>query len=197
MKRLTLFLEQIFDYLVLSVLLVISLALIVPFTFALAVMIAYCSIPLDSRSLKGAFRLISENKKQILLYSLISTILLVLLVLNVNYFTFTSSTLSNITLFMSWIILVVVALFTMFAPIVIFRMHVTNKELMQNITLLILRGNVFSLLLLAVTFGLTLVVLYYPLIIIPLLYFYGYLVYLITNYVLEKLRKGGTYATQE
>ena len=76
-------------------------------------------------------------------------------------------------------------------------MHVTNKELMQNITLLILRGNVFSLLLLAVTFGLTLVVLYYPLIMIPLLYFYGYLVYLITNYVLEKLRKGGTYATQE
>ena len=54
---------------------------------------------------------------------------------------------------------IVVALFTMFAPIVIFRMHVTNKELMQNITLLILRGNVFSLLLLAVTFGLTLVVL--------------------------------------
>ena len=52
MKRLTLFLEQIFDYLVLSALLVISLALIVPFTFALAVMIAYCSIRLIAEVLK-------------------------------------------------------------------------------------------------------------------------------------------------
>lgn len=197
MKRLTLYLEQIFDYLLLSIILVVSLVLVIPFTFAFALVVSYFNTPLDSRSIKGAFITLKANLKMFTLYSIVTTLIITLLTLNIYFFGANTSGFNIVILFLSWIFLVFAVTFALFAPIIILKMNITFKQLLQNSILLALRGHIFTILLLALTFGLTYLAIIYPLAIIPLLYFYGYLIYLTTNKILEEVKKGGLYAHQE
>ena len=189
MKKVYPLLEQLFDYFVISLILFISLLLILPFTTMFGLVVSYFATPRDSRSLKAMWTTFRTNYQNYLQYGLFTTLMIGMPILSIRIFTIPPTIFTQIFIFLSWTLLFLGLLFLLFAPIVIIRMRVTFRQLLQNSFVLIIRGHITSLLLVMIAGGVLVVGLYYPLVLIPSLYFVVLIDTMITDAILNKLKK--------
>lgn len=197
MKKIYSILEQLFDYLVITLILLISLGLVLPFTTVFGVVIAYFATPSDSRTLKGMWRIFKANYKNYLLYGLFTTLMMGMPILSIRVFTIPTTLYTQVFIFLSWTLLFLGLLFLLFAPIVIIRMQVSFRQLVINSIAVIVRGHITSLILVVVAGGVLVLGLYYPLALVPSLYFVAFIDTMITEAIINKLKKESYYESKD
>lgn len=189
MQKLIVMLEYFFDYILSTVILLLALLLVFPFTTIYALTVGYFNYPVEGRKLSNIFRLFKENAKNYLLYGLLSTVLLLVPILTIRVINLPETTLTSVVLFVSWTVLFIGLVFTLFAPLIIAQMEVTFKELIFNTYIVTMRGTFISLFLIIGVGAIVLISLYYPLVLIPSLYFIALSNYHAVNTIILKIKK--------
>lgn len=163
--------DYILDYLVVTTLLVVSLALVIPFIPMLVGITGYFKRDIRFRRFKDIFTCIRENGKILIFYTIFQLVILLVSILNIFYMNHYPEHSNLFVLFISYIALFIGIFYLITAPTIILYMNVTFRQLLYNSLILLLgslKNTILSLALIAVT---VLAVLYFPYIVIFMLYF--------------------------
>lgn len=162
MKGLRVFGDYALEFLVITLLLALSAALILPFFPMIVGVCAYFQRDIDARRFKDIFAAVKENWKVLIFYTLFQLIILVFPVLNIYFFNSHPQNTNYFVLAVSCIALFVGVIYVVTSPTVIANMDVTFRQLLHNGLMLIFGGLVRSLLSVACVAGIVALVLYYP-----------------------------------
>jgi hypothetical protein len=131
----------IFDYLIITLIGILSLLLIVPFIPIYVGIIGYFVMDRDDRDLKGLFLTIKSNIKIISLYTIFILILTIIPILNILLINKTDIFLfETIFLGINYVVLILDLIFVINGPIIIIKMNVNFKQLLFNSFMLIFGG---------------------------------------------------------
>lgn len=151
----------IFDYLVITVLLTLSLALIFPFPFILTGVHNYFLYKFEDRRLANIFNILKENWKILLKFSILWGVVVILSVVELVAFNLNGwkndflTTICYVLLFFS-------VIFITNAPMIVLRMNVNLKQLLFNCFTLIYGCWWFILISIALTIGYFVAFAYFP-----------------------------------
>lgn len=137
MKGFKLFGEVIFEYIVITLLIILSLALVVPFVPVFVGLVGYFSSPRDYRLFKDIFKNIGKNAKIIIKFTIFELIILIFSILNLYFFTTNYRPEFAFILIVSSITLLLGAVFLLNAPVIILNMQVNLRELIYNSLVLV------------------------------------------------------------
>ena len=182
MKGFRIFGEYLFEYFVITMLLVLSLALVLPFVPVYIGTIAYFMHKHDDRMLKDIFICIKENLAIIIKFTIFELIILVTAFLNVYYFRTHTEGFNMVILVISYVFLFLGVIFLAHAPMIIIGMNVNLRKLIYNCFLFFFGGIANSVISILALAGLVIATSYVPYIFIPLSYF----VVLIVEYFTKK-----------
>lgn len=180
--------DYIFEYLVISILLIASFILILPFPAIFVGCVAYFRRRSNERLLKDIFIAIKDNFKIIIIYSILILIMFIFSALNIYYFNTNVDDINYFILIASYIVLFIAIIIFVHSPIIILNMQVTLFQLIFNCFALMLGGLLGSALLIALSIGFVFLLATAPYLAILLAYFIPLIVVkLISNnfYVLK------------
>ena len=169
--KLQIFGDYVLEFFVVTILLILSLALVIPFIPMVVGVTGYFKRDINSRRFKDIFSTIKENWKILIFYTLFQLIILFASVLNIFYF---NSHLKNefyFILIVSYIALIIGIFYLITAPTIIVNMNVTFRQLLYNGFMLLmgkLKNTIFALALAAVV---VVLILYFPYVIPFMFYF--------------------------
>ncbi len=152
MEQITKIAKIILDFVIITLLMAISFALVLPFCFMFVGVVGYFSKNPEERTLKTIFQSIGENIKILWRFAFIVTLLLGVSIFDIAFLSLPAGWIQSTILWVSWSMLVVGMFLLMAAPAVIIRMRVTFKELIINSLILLVSGT-WKTLLLAILFG--------------------------------------------
>ncbi len=169
--KLQIFGDYVLEFFVVTILLILSLALVIPFIPMVVGVTGYFKRDINSRRFKDIFTTMKENWKILIFYTLFQLIILFVSVLNIFYF---NSHLENkfyFILIVSYIALIIGIFYLITAPTIIVNMNVTFKQLLYNGFMLLmgnLKNTIFALVLAALV---VVLILYFPYVIPFMFYF--------------------------
>ena len=191
MKGFRIFGEYIFEYLILTIILVLSLILVIPFIPVYIGVVGYLTHKRDDRMLKDIFTTIKENWKIILKFTIFELIILVFSFLNIYYFRQNMTGFNTVIVVISYVFLFFGVVFLAHAPMIIIGMNVNLRQLILNTFLFFFGGVINSIIAIAALAGLTAIASYIPYLVLVLLYFAVVIVEYFTrkNFLFLKARK--------
>lgn len=171
MKGLKIFGDYLFEYLIISILLILSFALIIPFIPMLIGVVSYFRRKFDARMLKDIFVPIKDNIKIIIKFTFLELILVIVSGLNIYYINTNPESMNHIVLLLSYVGLILALLFIVHAPVIILNMNVNLKQLIFNSVVLIFGGIKNSLYTIALLLVFIISIAYVPYMLFMLIYF--------------------------
>ncbi len=171
MKGLRIVGEYIFEYIVVTLLLAVSIALVLPSIAMIVGVVGFYQTDLNTRRFKDIFTTIGRNIKIIIFYSLFELVLLIFSVLNIYFFNTHPEAINVFVLGVSYITLVIGIIYLVHAPIVIVKMDVTFMQLLYNGIMLIFGCWWRSILALGIVAGIAALVMFYPYVVPATIYF--------------------------
>lgn len=167
--------DYIFEFFVVSILLILSFILVIPFVPMMVGVTGYFEKDIDSRRFKDIFTTIKKNLKIVVLYTIFQMTILVVSTLNIFYFNTHLENMNAVILILSYVGLFIGLFYLVTAPIIIVHMNVTFRQLLFN-SLMLLFGNIKNTLLtLLLVIFIVLLVLYFPYVVFALFYFVAFL----------------------
>ncbi len=163
--------DIIFEYFVISILLIASLLLVVPFVPMWISIIGYFNKKREQRMFKDIYTTFKENYKIILKFSIVELLLLVFSVLNLYYFSVNYNNTYLFIIVISTITGLMALLFLVNAPMIIINMNVSLKQLLFNCFTLTFGGLGRTFLSMVLIIGALIIFLYFPYIGPLLVYF--------------------------
>lgn len=171
MRGFRIFGEYLFEYFVLTALLILSLVLVLPFIPIYIGVISYFMHKRDDRMFKDIFVTIKENIGIIIKFTIFELIILVTSFLNVYFFRQHMEGFNIVILVISYIFLILGIIFLAHAPMIIIGMNVNLRQLIYNTFLFFFGGVVNSFIAIIALGGLVVAASYVPYVVIPLIYF--------------------------
>lgn len=168
--KLQIFGDYVFEFFVVTFLLIISLVLIVPFIPMLVGVVGYFKKDIHSRRYKDIFVNIKENWKILIKYTIFQLTILIFSCLNIFYFNTHVENSNFFVLAVSYIALIVGIFYLITAPTIIVQMNVTFRQLLFNGFMLLLGNLKNSFIAILLIVGIVLLILYFPYIIVFLFY---------------------------
>ena len=163
--------DYLFEYMIISLLLILSFALIIPFIPMLIGIVSYFRRPLDARMLKDVFVPIKENIKIIIKFTIFELLLVITSGLNVYFMNSNPDAMNNFVLLLSYVGLVISLIIIVHAPIVILNMNVNLIQLLYNSIVLIFGGIKNSIYTIALLIIFIVSIVYVPYLLFFLIYF--------------------------
>ncbi len=169
--KLQIFGDYVLEFFVVTILLILSLALIIPFVPMVVGVTGYFKRDINSRRFKDIFTTMKENWKILIFYTIFQLVILFASILNIFYF---NNHLENKTYFIlvvSYVALIIGIFYLITAPTIIVNMNVNFRQLLYNGFMLLmgnLKNTFFALVLVA---GIVLLVIYFPYV-IPLTFYF-------------------------
>ena len=190
MKGFRIFGEYVFEYLILTFLLTISLILVIPFVPVYIGTISYLTHKRDDRMLKDLFISIKENWSIILKFTILELITIFVPFLNIYFFRNHFEGINILITILSYIVLFVGIIFLAHGPMIIIGMKVNLRQLIYNCFLFFIGGFINSILAILSIIGILIVSSNLPYLVILLLYFMCVVVEHFTrkNYLFFKAR---------
>ena len=146
MKGLRIVGSYLFEYFVVTLLLVFSLVLVIPFIPIYIGVYNFLKRPMEDRMLSDIFKTIKRDFKIIIPYSLVELGLIIFGGLNIYYMTNNPEQMNSIFLTASYIALFIALVLFIHAPAIISNMNVSFRELLVNSFTLTFGGVTNSLL---------------------------------------------------
>ncbi|MDE6414800.1 MAG: hypothetical protein K2K48_05255 [Anaeroplasmataceae bacterium] len=173
--KLQIFGDYVLEFFVVTILLILSLALVIPFIPMVVGVTGYFKRDINSRRFKDIFSTMKENWKILIFYTVFQLIILVASILNIFYFNSHLETKFYFILIVSYIALIIGIFYLITAPTIIVNMNVTFRQLLYNGFMLLmgnLKNTIFALVLAALV---VVLILYFPYV-IPLMFYFVTLV---------------------
>lgn len=171
MKGLKVFGDLLFEYLIISILLSLSLVLVLPFVPVFVGVIYYFKYPSGERMLKDIFKGIKLNFKILIPYTILEVLLVIGSGLNIFYFQRHNPNDNIVILVISYIGIIVGMILLVNGPMIILNMKVTFIQLLFNSVALVFGGISNSIMLFIGAFGYLVLISFYPFMIPVGLYF--------------------------
>ncbi len=174
--------DYLLEFFVITLLLLLSLALVIPFIPMVVGITGYFKRDIHSRRFKDIFSTQKENWKILIFYTLFELTILVVATLNIYYFNQHLETATYFILVVSYIAFLIGIVYLVTAPTIIVHMNVTFRQLLFNGFMLIFGGIKNSLLALGMLVLILVLILYFPYV-VP---FLGYFVLLVSQKLMMK-----------
>ena len=162
MKGFRLIGDYALEFLVVTLIVALSAATVLPFIPVLVGVTGYFGRDIDSRRFKDIFTTIGKNWKILIFYTLFQLVILVFPILNIYYFNAYPERMNYFVLAVSCIALFLGIIYLVTAPTVIVNMNVTLRQLFYNGIMLIFGGFIRSVISIACVAGVVALVLFYP-----------------------------------
>ena len=130
--------DVIFEYLIITLILILSICLVIPFIPVFVGVIAYLRLDINTRTLRDFWMGIKENIKILIPYSIFELTILAFSILNLYFFLTHPEKNQMIVLILSYIALFIGIVFFIHAPIIILTMKVNFRQLMYNSIVLLI-----------------------------------------------------------
>lgn len=169
--KLQIFGDYVLEFFVVTILLILSLALVIPFIPMVVGVTGYFKRDINSRRFKDIFSTIKENWKILIFYTIFQLIILVASILNIFYFNSHFEQNFYFILIVSYIALIIGIFYLITAPTIIVNMNVSFRQLLYNGFMLLmgnLKNTIFALVLAALV---VVLILYFPYVIPFMFYF--------------------------
>lgn len=163
--------DYVFEYMLITFLLLCSIPLIIPFPLMVIGVVGYFKKDIHSRRYADIFKTIKDNLKIGIIYSFFISVLIVFSVLNLYFNLNKTAFLNNVMTVVSYLTLMIGAIYLITGPTIIVYMNVNFKELLYNGFMLILGKPLYSFLAILILISLIALILYFPYIVILLPYF--------------------------
>lgn len=150
MKGLRIVGSYIFEYFLITLLLILSLILVIPFIPVYIGVYNFFKRPMDDRMFIDIFKTIKREFKIIIPYSLVELGLIIFGGLNVYYMTNNPENMNLLFLIASYIALIIALILFIHAPAIISNMNVSFRQLLVNSFMLTFGGVLNSLLMAAI-----------------------------------------------
>ena len=170
MKGLRTFGEYVSEFLIVTLLVILSAATVVFFIPMMVGLNGFFKNKKDVRLYKDIFRTMKENWKILIPYTIFELLIIVFPTLNIYYFNTHLDKMNYIVLAVSYVTLVVGAIYFTTAPTIIVNMNVNFFQLLHNGFMLLFGGLLRSLAALLLVAGFLALVLFYPYVIVATLY---------------------------
>ena len=181
MKGLRIFGDYLFEYFTITLLLIISFVLIIPFIPIFIGIVSYFRRKLDDRMLKDIFKPIKDNFKIIILFTIFELVLIIFSVLNIYYMNTNLEQMNTVMLFISYIGLIIGIYLLIHSPVIILDMNVNFRQLLFNSVFLIMGGFKNTLLCIVGVLAYALIGITIPYLTIVLIYFIPFLISKLTS----------------
>ncbi|MBQ3253752.1 MAG: hypothetical protein IJA65_04265 [Acholeplasmatales bacterium] len=188
MKGLRIIGDYFLEYLIITLLLILSAILIIPFIPVFIGVISYFRRDLDARMLKDIFVPIKENLVIIIKFTIFELVLLSFSALNIYFMNTNLEVMNEFILFISYVGLIIGIIFLINAPIIILNMNVNLRQLLFNSIALIFGGFVNSLLAIAAVGVYVVAGILFPYLLLIGIYIVPFFVSKYTNQNLLKLK---------
>jgi hypothetical protein len=173
------------------VLLAIGFTSIIGFIPIFVGIIGYFTDTPGERKLHTIYKTIKEGGLSLVFFSVLETAALTFSLLNIAAIRYPAGIISQIVLSVSWIILTLAGWWLLFAPIILVRMRVTFKQLLANSVLIFAHGGVEVWILIALGAGTVYLGLIFPYALAIGIYVLCLAIYIVTNPIIERLKKKG------
>lgn len=150
MKGLRIVGSYIFEYLLVTLLLVLSLTLVIPFIPIYIGVYNFFKRPMEDRAIIDIFKIIKKEFKIIIPFTLVELGLIIFGGLNVYYMTNNPENMNPLFLIASYIALIIALVLFIHAPAIISNMNVTFRQLLVNSFTVTFGGITNSLLMAAI-----------------------------------------------
>ena len=171
MRGFRIFGEYLFEYFVITLLLILSIVLVLPFVPMYVGIISYFTHKRNDRMLKDIFITIKENLGIIIKFTILEVIILVVSLLNIYFFMGNWEGFNIVILVLSYIALFVGIVFLAHAPMIIIGMRLNLRQLIFNCVLFFFGGLINSLISILAIAGLIVLASYYPHLAVLAVYF--------------------------
>lgn len=181
MKGLRIFGDYLFEYFTITLLLILSFVLIIPFIPIFIGIVSYFRRKLDDRMLKDIFKPIKDNFKIIILFTIFELVLIIFSVLNIYYMNTNLEQMNTVMLFISYTGLIIGIYLLIHSPVIILDMKVNFRQLLFNSVFLIMGGFKNTLLCIVGVLVYELIGITVPYLTIVLIYFIPFLISKLTS----------------
>lgn len=162
--------DYIVEFLVVTLLVAISAATVIMFIPALVGLNGYFKNKKDVRLFKDIFLTIKENWKILIPYTIFELVIIGFPILNIYYLNTHVENMNYFLLAVSYVALVIGAIYLVTGPTIIVNMNVTFFQLLRNGFMLLFGGLIRSIISLAIAGGVIAIILLYPYVIVATLY---------------------------
>lgn len=184
MKGIGKFGEYVLEVVVVTLLVALSVILVLPFVPMMVGLAGYFKNKKDVRLFRDIFVTIGENWKILIPYTIFELLITVFPILNIFYFNTHLDQMNYFILALSYVALVIGAIYFVSAPTIIVHMNVSFFQLLRNGFMLLFGGLLRSLASLAAVAGVIALILFYPYAVIASFYL---LPMIVTKLMLENL----------
>ena len=184
MKGIGKFGEYVLEVVVVTLLVALSVILVLPFVPMMVGLAGYFKNKKDVRLFRDIFVTIGENWKILIPYTIFELLITVFPILNIFYFNTHLDQMNYFILALSYVALVIGAIYFVSAPTIIVNMNVSFFQLLRNGFMLLFGGLLRSLASLAAVAGVIALILFYPYAVIASFYL---LPMIVTKLMLENL----------
>ena len=184
MKGIGKFGEYVLEVVVVTVLVALSVILVLPFVPMMVGLAGYFKNKKNVRLFRDIFVTIGENWKILIPYTIFELLITVFPILNIFYFNTHLDQMNYFILALSYVALVIGAIYFVSAPTIIVNMNVSFFQLLRNGFMLLFGGLLRSLASLAAVAGVIALILFYPYAVIASFYL---LPMIVTKLMLENL----------
>lgn len=163
--------DYLLEFFVITILMILSLALVIPFIPMVVGVTGYFKRDINSRRFKDIFTTIKENWKILIFYTLFQLVIILVSILNIFYFNNHLENSNYFILIVSHIALIMGIFYLITAPTIIVNMNVTFRQLLYNGFMLLmgkLKNTILALVLVAM---IVVLILYFPYV-IPLTFYF-------------------------
>ena len=181
MKGLRIFGDYLFEYFTITLLLILSFVLIIPFIPIFIGIVSYFRRKLDDRMLKDIFKPIKDNFKISILFTIFELVLIIFSVLNIYYMNTNLEQMNTVMLFISYTGLIIGIYLLIHSPVIILDMKVNFSQLLFNSVFLIMGGFKNTLLCIVGVLAYALIGITIPYLTIVLIYFMPFLISKLTS----------------
>ena len=165
----------IFDYVVITLLLSLSLASVIFFIPIYVGVVKYFQREFEERRLKDIFTYLKDDWAIVIKYTILELLVLIIPILNIVYFN-SGDRSNNVITIISFVVLIYGVLMFINGPILILNMKLTLFQLMFNSIILIYGKWYLTVITLVVIVGSVIGLLYFPYITPFVLYFFAFIV---------------------
>ncbi len=171
MKGFKIFGDYIFEYLVITLMIILSSLTVIGFVPMFVGIVAYYNRRKDDRMFKDIFIAIKDNLKIIIKFTIIELIILIVSILNIYYFSAHQEGFNIVILWLSYFFLFIGIVFLAHAPMIIIGMNVNLRQLIFNCFLFFFGGLLNSIIAIAAVALIVILAAYIPYLIILYVYF--------------------------
>lgn len=169
--------DIIFEYFVITMILILSVCLVLPCIPVFVGVIAYLRLDVNTRTFRDFWMGIKENIKILIPYSIFEILILGFSILNIYFFLTHPEQNQIVILILSYLALFIGIVFFIHAPIIILTMKVNFRQLLFNSLMLIFGGIIRSILTISLMIGIGFIAVYLP----HLLFFLPYFIALVIS----------------